>query len=324
MRRRDFLVATVTLWPLNGLAQTPPKRPLIGFLSAGSKATGGRYYSGFPLGMRELGYVEGRDYVFEDRYAEGDLDRLPLLAAELVQLNPDVVVAGSISVALVVKKASITIPVVAASLIDPVGFGLVASHARPGGNVTGILSSLETLPGKQLELARELMPAASSIGILINLSNANGAVVRRDTETAAATLGVKLVVAEVRIPADLEAAFRALQDARVELAFVPPDAMFLSERRRVAALAFAARLPTMCARRELVEEGALMSYGINLRENFRRAAFYVDRILQGAKPGDLPVELPTKLELVVNLKTARALGITIPESFLVRADEVIE
>jgi putative ABC transport system substrate-binding protein len=200
----------------------------------------------------------------------------------------------------------------------------VTSTARPGGQVTGILSTLDSLPGEQLQLALELLPGASRIGLLVNVSNPAHAVFRRNAEAASASFARKLVPVEVRVPDDLDAAFEAMVRERVDLGLVLPDAMFLSWRRRIAALATAARLPTMYGFHEHVEDGGLMSYGIDLRESWRRGAIYVDKILKGAKPGDLPVELPTKLELVINMKTAKALGITIPPLIWERADDIIE
>jgi putative ABC transport system substrate-binding protein len=306
------------------MAQELAKRPLVAVLSGASSTAAARYLGGLPQGLQELGYVEGQNIEVLYRYAEGDLTRLPTLADELVRLKPDVIVTASNAATLAVKRATATIPIVNVSMTDPEGFGFVTSWARPGGQVTGIFSTLDSLPGKLLQLVLEVQPSATRIGLLSNISNPTHAVYRRNVEAAAASFARKLVSVEVRVPDDLDAAFEAMARERVDLGLVLPDAMFLSERRRIAALAIAVRLPSMYAYRDHVEDGGLMSYGIDLRESFRRGANYVDKILKGAKPGDLPVELPTKWELVVNLKTAKELGLTIPQSILFRADEVIE
>jgi putative tryptophan/tyrosine transport system substrate-binding protein len=327
MKRRDFITlvgGAAVAWPLAVRAQNPAGRPLIAVLATGSLASASRLVNGFPQRMRELGYVEGKNVAIAYRYADGDLARFPILAEELVRLKPDVIVVSNPAAAFAVKHETVTIPIVAATLTDPVGLGLVASHARPGGQVTGILSNLEGLPGKMLKLLRELVPGAARLGVLVNVGDPVDAIQRRDAEDAAAALPVKLVPAEARQPADLDTAFELLQREHVDAVSVLRNGMFLNERRRIAALAAAARLPAIYSFREHVEDGGLISYGINLRESWRRAAFYVDKILKGEKPGDLPVELPTKVELIINLKTAKALGLTIPQSLLLRADEVIE
>src|SRR5215831_18012802 len=249
---------------------------------------------------------------------------MPGLADELLRLRPDVFVTGTVAGTLAIKRVTAAIPIVNVTLTDPEGFGFVMSTARPGGQVTGISSGLDSLPEKQLQLALELLPGASRIGLLVNVSNPAHAVFRRNAEAASASFARKLIPVEVRVPDDLDAAFEVMVRQRVDLGLVLPDAMFLSWRRRIAVLATAARLPTMYGLREHVEDGGLMSYGIDLRESWRRGAIYVDKILKGAKPGDLPVELPTKFELVINMKTAKALGITIPPLIWERADEVIE
>jgi putative ABC transport system substrate-binding protein len=326
MRRREFILlgGAAAAWRCNALAQTPSKRGVIGFLVASSKISGGRQFSGFAQGMRELGYVEGRDYVLEDRYADGISTRLPQLAQELVRIKPDVIVTSNTAAALAMKQAMASIPIVVALLTDPVGFGLVASEARPGTNVTGILSRVEGLPGKQFEVALDLIPGATKIGVLVNANNPSNVIQQREAEPAAAKLGVSLAPVEVRTADDIGPAFQRFVRERANIVVVLGDAMFVTERRQVAAFALVSRLPTVFSFREHVEDGGLISYGINLRENYRRAAYYVNRILKGEKPADLPVEFPTKLEMVVNGITAKALGLAIPPSIMLRVDEVIE
>jgi putative ABC transport system substrate-binding protein len=226
--------------------------------------------------------------------------------------------------AFAARQASKTIAIVGVGLVDPVRLGLAASEARPGGQVTGTLISIDGLPGKQLALATEVLPGATRFGLLVNPGNQGHAVLRREAETAAASLALSLVPVEASSPTDLDRAFQALARKRVELLMVLADPVFNRENRRIAVLAAAKRLPTMYSFREYVEAGGMMSYGVSLSANWQRAAYYVDRILRGAKPGDLPIELPTKLELVINLSTAKAIELPIPERFLLRADEVIE
>jgi putative ABC transport system substrate-binding protein len=324
MKRREFLrtlAASVALRPFTVFAQT--KRPLIACLVGGSKAGTERYFGGFSQGMRELGYVEGRDYGFEVRYAEGDQTRAPVLAEELIRLKPDVVVSGTIAGTIAAKKLTDTIPIVSQALLDPVAFGS-ASYARPVGNVTGVLFTIEDLPGKQLALAVEMVPGVNKIGLLLNPGNPSHPFLRPGLEVTAKALGAQLVALEVRSPDDLHAAFPSFAHDRVKVVLALSDAMFLNERKRMALLAMAARMPTMFASRENVEDGGLMSYGIDLRANWRRVATFVDKILKGAKPGELPLEFPTKLELVINLPAAKILGLTVPPTLLARADEVIE
>jgi len=327
MRRRDFislLSSAAIAWPHVVKAQVAAKRPLVAVLVAVSSTAAARYVSGFPQGLQELGYIDGRNIDIVYRYADGDVTRMPALADELVRLKPDVIVCGTTAATLAFKQATATIPIVGVTLTDPEGFGLVTNWARPGGQVTGVLLTLDSLPAKLLQLVLEVVPGASRIGLLLNVSNPNYVIFKQNAESAAAKFARKLVPIEVRVPDDLDAAFQALARERVDLGLILPDPMFISERRRIAALAAATRLPTMYGQRENVEDGGLMSYGIDVRESFRRGATYVDKILKGAKPGDLPLELPTKLELVINLKTAKSLGLTIPFAVLIRADEVIE
>jgi putative tryptophan/tyrosine transport system substrate-binding protein len=327
MRRREFigqLTATIVAWPRGLKAEGAAKRPLIAVLSSASSIAAARYLSGLPNGLQELGYVERRNIDIVYRYAEGDNARLPALADELVRLKPDVIVAPNTAATLALKQATATIPIVNVALTDPEGFGFVSSMAQPGGQVTGILLTLDSLPAELLQLVLEVLPSATRIGLLLNISNPSHAVFRRNAEAASASFTRKLVPIEVRVPDDLDAAFKAMVRERVDLGLVLPDAMFLSWRRRIAALAITARLPTMFSLREHVEDGGLMSYGVDLRESLRRGAVFVDKILKGAKPGDLPVELPTKFQLVINMKTAKVLGVTIPPLIWERANNVIE
>jgi putative ABC transport system substrate-binding protein len=326
MRRREFITllggAGVTR-PRALFAQTSTKRPLIGWLGGATPETGAPSVKAFLQGMQERGYVEARDFDMAYRFAYGDLARYPALAKELVELKPDVILAISAPSA---KQATDTIPIVSATIpADAVRLGLVASVPRPGGNVTGILVSIDGLPGKQVELARELIPGSARIGMLLNASYASQQTAQwQDVERAGRDLNVKVVPLAIRMPEDLDAAFQTVVRERAEALVVLQDGMLFSERRRIAALAAAARLPAVYGFREHVEEGGLISYGIDLRQSHRRAAAYVVKILTGTKPADLPVEFPTKLELVINLKTVKALGLDVPSSLLARADEVIE
>jgi len=326
MRRREFitLISGAAAWPLAVTAEVSPRRALVAVLSAGSSTAAARYVSGFSQGLQELGYVEGRNIDIVWRYADGDQERMPLLADELVRLKPDVVVTGSTDAVLAVKQTTAAIPIVSAALTDPAAFGLVENQARPGGQVTGILTTLEGLPGKQLELVLELVPGATRIGMLLNTKNRVHTLQQQDVRAAANSLGVTLVPVDIRAANELNAGFQTFVRGRVELVLMLADALFISERRQIADLAAAAQLPSMYTYREYAVAGGLISYGVNLRESYRRAATYVDKILKGSKPGDLPVEFPTKLEMVINLKTAKTLGLTIPQSILLRADEVIE
>ena len=327
MRRREFVTligGAAAAWPLVTRAQSARRRPLIGLLQVQSLTGSARYTSEFLRGMAERGYVEGRDIDLERRYAAGDLNRLPALANELVKLKPDVILTSTSAAALAFTQVPQSIPIVATTMVDPIGFGLATSEARPGGQVTGILISSDTLPGKQLALALEVVPGAAKVGVLMNALNPTTAVYWAGIEAAAATLSIKPVRIEVRASDDLNAAFQTFVHEQVGLIFVAQDSLLLSERARIAALATAARLPTMYGLREHVEAGGLICYGFNVAENFRRAAMFVDKILKGAKAGSLPIELPVRLDLLVNLKTAKSIGLVISESFLVRADEVIE
>ena len=328
MRRREFIAVlggAAVVWPFVALAQVSTKRPLIAVVIGASQAASERWRRGLPQGLQELGYVEGRDYEIKYRYAEGDLTRQPALVDELIRHKPNVIVAGNSAAALAAKQATASIPIVVAITYDPVGLGLVASHARPKENVTGIFVSWDSLGGKQLELGLELMPGAKQAGLLLNVNSpATGTSFRQGVETAAQTMAANVVSVEVRVPADIDIAFQTLAREQVNIVIVTPDPLFLNERRRIAELAIAARLPVVCGPREHVQDGGLMSYGAGLVAQYRTVGVYAGRVLKGEKPTDLPVQQATKVELIVNLKTAKVLGIEMPTSILLRADEVIE
>ena len=327
MRRRDFITllgGIAAAWPLAARSQVPTKPALIGVFVAGSKEATQPRLSGFPQGMQEHGYIQGQNYIIEDRYGDGAFTRLPALFQELVRLKPDIIMTGTTAGILdEVKRAPGTIPIVGASLTDPVSFGLAASLARPGGQVTGILITSDNLAAQQIELALEILPRAKKIGMVVNAGNQSSTVHWRNLEAAAGARALKLVKGEAYGPADLDAAFQTLAGEHVELVVFPPDGLFVSERRKIVALAAAARLPVIHPYRELVDAGGLLSYGVDLRESWRRSAAFVDKILRGAKPADLPIEQPTN-ELVVNVKAAKTLGIDIPPTVLARANQVIE
>jgi putative tryptophan/tyrosine transport system substrate-binding protein len=329
MRRREFITliggaTAVASRPLPAFAQTSSKRPLIAAQLGGSKTGTDRFFGGFFQGMRELGYVEGQDYGFEVRYADGNVSRIPPQIEELVRLKPDIIVSGTTAGVIAAKKLSNTVPIVCADLTNPIEFGLAASYARPGGNVTGVLVTVEDLPTKLLALAVEVIPGAKKIGLLIHSDNPIQPALQRSLDASVNALGVELTVLEIASAHDLHAAFQRLARERVKVVLMLLDFLFLNERKRIALFAMAERLPTVFAFRENVEDGGLMSYGVDLHESWRHSASFVDKILKGAKPGDLPIEFPTKLELLINLTTATALELTIPSTLLARADEVIE
>ncbi len=325
MRRRDFIARAAGAaagWPLGARAQVSTKRPLIGVMVAVTRQ-GNPVLDAFVRGLRELGYVEGQNIDIAWRFAEGRMDRFPQLAEELVGLMPDVIMAAVTPAAVATRKLTQTIPIVCPLLADPIRFGLIASESRPGGNVTGLLFRIEGLTGKQIELAHELIPNMAKIALLVNVSS--GVIIdRQEAESACQRLGIELVSVEVRAPNDLDTAFQALANNGVQAVVVLVDGMLFNERDRVAALAAAAKLPAIYGFRDHVDAGGLVSYGVSLADNFHRAAAYVVKILKGAKPSDLPVEFATKFEMVINLKAAKALGLTVPPSVLLRADEVIE
>ena len=328
MNRRESIVALVALGavPFAAKAQPAAKVPRIGFLS-GNRATTPHLHEAFLQGLRDLGYVEGRNVVIEYRDAGGKLERLPALAAELVALKVDVIVAGGTPQTRAAKQVTKTIPIVFAQAIDPVTSGLVTSLARPGGNLTGLSNLIPELVGKGLEQLKQAVPGVSLVAALWlpgAVDEHNEKDMLKAAEVAASALGMRLQVVETRGPADFDRVFSDMTRARVDALTVFPLTMFIIERRRLVDLAAKHRLPAVYGQREFVDAGGLMAYGPNAAEMFRRAATYVDKILKGAKPSDLPVEQATKFELVINLKTAKALGLTIPPALLQRADQVIE
>jgi putative ABC transport system substrate-binding protein len=325
MRRRKLIAAfalATAAWPLGTRAQQGEKVYKIGVLSAGSSETGGR--SIVADAFRQLGYVEGKNLTFERRYAEDRLDRLPGLAAELVSLEVEVIMAVGTLAPLAAKQATSTIPIVMMSAGDPVGSGLVASLAHPGGNVTGMSLMAPDLGGKRLELLKELLPELSRVAILWNAANPYSALVFKETVGAARTLGVELQSLEIREPPDIDGALEAAVGQHADALITVEDPLTSDLRKKIAEFATDHRLPTISGLKVFADSGALMSYGADLADVLRRSAVYVDKILKGAKPSDLPVEQPTKFELVINLKTAKSLGLTIPALLLARADEVME
>jgi putative ABC transport system substrate-binding protein len=325
VKRRQFITALggAAAWPLAAKAQS--RRPLVGYLAGAASSAVVRSSTtlGFSASLRELGYDEGRNIDIVRRFADGFLDRLPALARQLVELKADVIFTPSTAGALAVRSNTTSIPIVCPLLENPVRLGLVESESRPGGNVTGLLRHVDGLGGKYLELARELVPGMTKVGLLANVRSADPRP-RQDVESAAAGLSISVAPVEVGAPNDLEAAFATFANEQVQGIILVHNPLFFSERRRIVTLAAAARLPTIWPAREFVEDGGVLGYGIDETDSFRRAATYVAKILKGAKAGELPIELPVKFELVINLKTAKAIGLDVPATLLARADEVIE
>jgi putative ABC transport system substrate-binding protein len=310
--------------PFAAFAQQAGKAYRIGYLSAPTRASVEQVLQAFLRALRQLGWVEGQNLIIEYRWAEGNIERLPALAAELVQLNVDLIVAPAGSAALAAKNATSSMPIVMMFPNDPVGLGLVTSLSRPGGNVTGTTYAPgPAIFGKQLQILKEAIPRASRVAILSNQADASFAVQMKEVEAAARSLGIRLQHVEARGPEEFDSAFASMARERAEALLLGGSSTFLAQATRVAELALKGRLPTMTNFRELVEAGGLMAYGVNMTDFIGRSAVYVDKILRGAKPADLPVEQPTKFELVINLKTAKALGLTIPQSVLARADDII-
>jgi len=305
-------------------AQQPPKFPRIGYLVSAFPSSTPARIEAFRQGLRELGYVEGKNIVIEYRSAEGKFDRQPALAAELVRLKVDVIVTTGTLVTRAVKEATVTIPIVMANDTDPVSNGFVASLARPGGNITGLATLAPELSGKRLELLKEIVPRLSRVAVLGTSTGPGNAQNLKELELAAGALGVKMQYLDVLGPKDIETAFRAASKARADAVLLLASSVFTSQRTQVVDLAVKNRLPATYNRPEYVEDGGLMTYGPSINDLFRRAATYVDKILKGAKPADLPVEQPKKFEFIINLKAAKQIGLTIPPNVLARADRVIK
>ncbi len=323
--RRSFLLALgagALTAPLASFAQNQPKVWQIGFLAADSAST--RLYDSFRQGMRDLGYVEGKTCVIQPRFADGKYERLPGLAEELVRLKADVIVAVTTLSVQAAKKATTSIPIVMVAIPDPIGEGFAASLSRPGGNISGLSTIVTEASSKHVELLRGVIPNLSRIAVLMNPANPSDSLILEQIGGAAFLSGVKVLSVEAINAAEIEAGFGAMTRARTEAVIVAADPFFDVQRDQIARLAIKNRLPTIYSNRGLTEAGGLMSYGQDLADQYRRAAGYVDKILKGAKPSDLPVEQPLVLELVVNRKTAKALGLAIPKEMLLRADKVID
>jgi putative ABC transport system substrate-binding protein len=326
MKRRTFitLLGGATAWPLAARAQQVGKLYRIGFLGNSTAALEANLVEPFRDGLRNLGYLEGRNIVIEYRWAEGKYERFPALTAELIALKVDVIVTAGTPASLSVKQAATSTPLVMVAVGDPVATGLVASLGRPGGNITGLTSIASEMEGKRLELLREAVPKLSHIAVLWNAASPIQVIEERETRAAAEVLGMKMLSLGVRTREEIEDALTTIVRERPGALIVLADRLFLHHRTRIMDFAAQHRLPGVHAYRELVEVGGLMSYGPSYADMHRRAATYVDKILKGAKPADLPVEAPTKFELVINHKAAKALGLEIPPVLLARADEVIE
>jgi putative ABC transport system substrate-binding protein len=325
MKRREFITllgSAVVARPLAARAQQSGKLPTIGYLGVATPTGTSLWDAAFVQRLRELGWIEGRTVAIEYRWAEGRIERVPEIAAEFVQRKVDVIVTTATG-AVAAKQATSVIPIVFTLATDPIGIGLVASLARPGGNITGLSNQSTDLAGKRLELLREIVPGFRRLAILANVSAPNAVLDMGEAQTAAGKLGLKVVPSPIRRGEDIAPAFEAIE-GRADAIYVCGDPLQATYRIRINTLALGLRLPTIFPDREDAEAAGLMSYGPNFPDLYRRAAEYVDKILRGAKPSDLPVEQPTQFDLILNLTTAKALGLTVPPSLLARADEVIE
>ena len=327
MRRRDLIGLIGAGWlipPHIGVAQVTPHSPIVAVLAQRSPAAMQRYMDAFTAGMQEHALIAGRDFDIILRSAESDPKRIPGLLVELIALNPAVIMTPDTTITVAAKKATETVPIIGVGISDPVGFGLVASLAHPEGNVTGLLSAIDRLVPKQLELLLQVAPSATRVGVMFNANNLANVAGARLLQTDKPARAIKLFPIELRSSTDIETAFQVLAGERAEAVLVFQDGIFLFNAAQIAASALKARVPTVFGFREHVEAGGLISYGLNRDDLWRRAGAYAAKILKGAKPGDLPVEMRPKLELVINLRTAKALGITIPPSVMGFANDVIE
>ena len=327
MKRREFIAllglgSAAAALPLAAAAQ--PKIPRIGFMGNSTAALEANLLDAFREGLQELGYEEGRNIVIEYRWADGKYDQFPALVAELIAAKVDAIVTAGTPAALAVKKATTTVPLVMVAVGDPVGTGLVPSLARPGGNLTGLSSVAPDLEGKRLQLLREVVPALSHVAMFINSLNPFHISSMKQARTAAQAMGIKLQLHDIRKSEDLDDAFAAIRKERPDALLILADRVFLHNRERMMDFTREQRLPNVNAYKELVEVGGLMSYGPSYEDMHKRAAIYVDKILKGAKPADLPIEQPSKFTFIINLKTAKALGVTVPSQLLGLADQLIE
>ena len=325
MRRREFITllgGVAVTWPLAANAQS--KTPRIGFMGNSTAALEANLVDAFREGLREHGYEEGRNIVIEYRWADGKYERFPALVAELIAANVEVIVTAGTPAALAMKKATTTVPLVMVAVGDPVGTALVPSLARPGANLTGLSSVAPDLEGKRLQLLREVVPALSHVAMFINSLNPFHVSSMRQARAAAQTMGIKLQLHDIRKSEDLDDAFAAIRKERPDAVLILADRVFLHNRERMIDFTKEQRLPNVNAYKELVEVGGLMSYGPSYEDMHKRAAIYVDKILKGAKPADLPIEQPSKFTFIVNLKAAKALGVTVPSQLLGLADELID
>ena len=323
MRRRDFITllgGAAAAWPLVTHAQQPAKLPTIGCLASGTPEIQGRWWDAFVEQLRVLGWIVGRNVAIEHRWAEGRSERFTEIAAEFVRLNVEIIITDGSTAIAAAKRATPIIPIVFAAAGDPVATGLVVSLARPGGNVTGMSLMSSELGAKRLELLREVLPQLSRVAVLWNLENPYSVL----TQSAGLTMGIEVRSLEVRGPDDFDTAFEAARGLHPDALITVEDPLTLVHRAPIAEFAAREQLPSIHGTREFVAAGGLISYGASLLDQFRRAASYVDKILRGAKPADLPIQQPTKFEMVINLKTAKALGLKVPPTLLARADEVIE
>jgi putative tryptophan/tyrosine transport system substrate-binding protein len=329
MKRREFIAlisaaaAPSLFWPLAARAQQPGKLPTIGFLGSATLLVESQRVAAFVQRLRQLGWIENRNVAIEYRWAEGRTERFTELAAEFARLKVDLIVAATTPAVIAAKQATSVIPIVITTANDPVATGLVASLARPGGNVTGLSNQMADTAAKRLELLRELVPGLRRLAILANVDNPGAVLDTREAQAAASAVGLEVTTFEIRRAEEIAPLFEAFKGPTDAL-YVVADPLMNTNRIRISTSALGARLPTMHGVRDYVEAGGLMSYGSNIVDQYRRAADYVDKILRGAKPGELPVEQPTKFDLVINLTTAKAIGLTLPPSILLRADEVIE